>query len=140
MTRTRYGLRGSDAVESLLSAIFSLGGIGYAALGSGQEVLMRTAPGLETGTTAETNFYEELLVNPTLLGLASQRALLDCGGLNYIAIGYGDFTQLILPIQGGHLSVGVSRKANPGELAARIRPIVMRCGLDRKPPAPWLTS
>lgn len=45
---------------------------------------MRTAPGVVTRTTIETNFSEELSVNPSLLALTSRRPDLDGGGLNDI--------------------------------------------------------
>lgn len=138
MARTGYNHHGADAAEALIAALFDLGGIGYVALGNGQEVLMRPAPGLESDTTPESNFYEELLVNPTLLKLASQRGALDCGGLRYIAIGYGDFVQLIMPMQDGHVSLGVSRKAPVAELAARVGAVLEQHGRRWAPPPPWL--
>lgn len=91
-------------------------------------------------TTAETNFYEELLVNPTLLKLASQRADLDCGGLNYIAVGYGDFVQLIMPTKDGHISMGISRKARAGELAARVKAVLQHRGQAWAPAASQLLA
>jgi hypothetical protein len=138
MARTGYGQRGSEAAERLIAAIFDLGGIGYVALNSGQEVIMRTAPGLVSETSAESNFYEELLVNPTLLALAAQRAGLDCGGLNYVAVGYGDFVQLVVPMKNGHLSIGISRKAHAGDLAARVRAVLEQNGMARAAAEPWL--
>jgi hypothetical protein len=87
-------------------------------------------------TTAETNFYEELRVNPSLLKLASQRADLDCGGLNYIAVGYGDFVQLIMLTKDGHISMGISRKVHTGELAARVKSVLQEYGLAWTPAAP----
>lgn len=138
MSRTTYQQPGSERASQLVSEIFALGGIGYVALCSGQEVLLRTAPGMVSTTTEETNFYEELLVNPTLLKLASQRANLDCEGLRYIAIGYGGFVQLIMPMKDGHVSMGISRKANAGELAARVQALLQEHGQAWIPPEPWL--
>ena len=128
MARTNYEQPATADAEQLIQALFDIGGVGYVALGSGQEVLMRSAPGITGETTAETNFYEELLVNPTLLKLASQRAELDCGGLNYIAIGYGHFIQLIMRMEGGHVSLGVSRKTVTGEFAAKVWDVLERLG------------
>jgi hypothetical protein len=138
MSRTTYEHPGSEKATKLLSAIFELGDIGYVALCCGQEVLLRPAPGLVSTTTDETNFYEELLVNPTLLKLASQRANLDCEGLRYIAIGYGRFVQLIMLMKDGHVSMGISRKANTGELAARVQALLQAHGRAWVPPEPWL--
>lgn len=128
MPRTDYQQPATSDAEQLIQALFDIGGVGYVALGSGQEVLMRSAPGITGETTAETNFYEELLVNPTLLKLASQRAELDCGGLNFIAIGYGHFIQLIMRMKDGHVSLGVSRKTAVGEFAAKVRDVLERLG------------
>jgi hypothetical protein len=140
MGRTTYEQHASDRAQELITDIFKLGGIGYVALCCGQEVLLRQAPGMVSRTTAETNFYEELLVNPTLLKLASQRADLDCGGLNYVAIGYGDFVQLIMLTKDGHVSLGISRKAHTGELAARVKAVLQEHGQAWTPPAPWLLA
>lgn len=125
--------------EALIAELFALGGVGYVALGSGPEVVMRHAPGLQTATTDESNYFEELLVNPTLLKLASQRGGLDCGGLDHIAVGYGDFTQLILRMDGGHVSLGVSRRANARDIAARARGVLERHGRAETPPPRTLT-
>lgn len=138
MPRTTYDQPGSERADQLLTELFALGGIGYVALCSGQEVLLRTAPGMVSTTTEETNFYEELLVNPTLLKLASQRANMDCEGLRYIAIGYGKFIQLIMLMKDGHVSLGISRKANTGELAARVQALLQEHGQVWVPPEPWL--
>ena len=140
MARTTYKQPASDNAERLVSEVFALGGIGYVALCSGQEVLLREMPGLSTTTTEESNFYEELLVNPALLKLASQRAHLDCEGLRYIAIGYGEFVQLIMLVKDGHVSLGVSRKANTGELAARVQSLLQQHGRAWEPPEPWLLA
>ena len=129
MARTDYQQPATGDAEQLIQALFDIGGVGYVALGSGQEVLMRSAPGITGETKAQSNFYEELLVNPTLLKLASQRAGLDCGGLNYIAIGYGHFIQLIMQMKDGH----VSRKTATGEFAAKVRDVLER--LERLPRA-----
>jgi hypothetical protein len=138
MARTTYEQLASNKAQQLITEIFKLGGIGYVALCCGQEVLLREAPGMVSCTTAETNFYEELLVNPILLKLASQRADLDCGGLDYIAVGYGDFVQLIMLIKDGHISMGISRKTHAGELAARVKSVLQEHGQTLMPTTPWL--
>lgn len=140
MGKTSYERVGSLKAQSLIDDIFAIGGIGYVALNSGQEVLLRLVPGVVSETSAETNFYEELLVNPTLLKLASQRGELDCGGLNYIAIGYGDFVQLIMLMQGGHVSMGISLRANVGDIAVKVKALLEKHEMTLKPNAPWLFS
>lgn len=128
MPQTDYATPATPAAEALVADLFALGGVGYVALGSDQEVLMRHTPGLETDTTSTSNFFEELLVNPTLLRLAGQRARLDCGDLSYVAVGYGDFTQLILPMENGHVSLGVARTAPVREMAQQVADVLERHG------------
>lgn len=140
MSQTAYDQPATADAEALIADLFALGGIGYVALGAGPEVLMRHAPGLHTTTTAETNFFEELLVNPTLLALASQRGSLDCGGLDHIAVGYGDFTQLIFKMRDGHVSLGISRRAPARDLATRAREVLARHGRALSPPSPQLLA
>jgi hypothetical protein len=140
MPRPTYDQSTGEDVQHLIDDIFKLGLVGYVALTSGQEVLMRLAPGIVSGTTAETNFYEELFVNPALLKLASQRGELDCGGLNYMAIGYGDFTQLIMLMRDGHISMGISRKENPGRVADLVNAVLKKHEQTWSPPDPWLLT
>lgn len=140
MPPATYHQPATPEAEALVSDLFALGGVGYVALGSGQEVLMRAAPGLETDTTPESNFFEELLVNPTLLALASQRGGLDCGGLDYIAVGYGGFTQLILRMKDGHVSLGVSRHAKVREIAERAKAVLSRHDRPAERPRPALLA
>ena len=52
--------------------------IRYVAFGSGQDVVLRERSGLIDASTGESDRYEELLVNPTLLTLAGQRGDIDC--------------------------------------------------------------
>lgn len=75
-------------------------------------------------SAAESDQYEELLVNPTLLKLASQRGDIDCGGMNYIVIRYGNFFQFVLPMTWGHVSVCFEANANPITLGQQVQTIV----------------
>lgn len=116
--------------DALIDDLFALGGVGYVAVGGapGTEPVLRLAPGVVTETTPESNRYEELLVNPTLLTLATRRGQLDCGGLDHVAVGYGDFTQLLVRTADGHVSLGVGRRADARELAARVHEVLHRHG------------
>jgi hypothetical protein len=133
MARTTYETRGTEAEERLIADVLALPKVGWVALGQGQRVLMRPAPGLVTDTSEESSFYEELLVNPTLLKLAGQRGDLDCGGLSYIAIGYGGFIQLIMPMDEGHISIGTSRRTHAPELAEKVRAVLEAHGRAAAP-------
>lgn len=76
-------------------------------------------------SASETDRYEELLVNPGLLTLAGQRGNIDCGGLNHLLIGYGNFYQLVKATEEGHLSVCLDQKSDlnnlPEEIFAFVR-------------------
>ena len=67
-------------------------------------------------------------MNPTLITLASQRGEIDCGGLDYLVVAYGSFFQLVLPVDGGHVSVAIERSQSPFELVGPIRAAVSRDG------------
>ena len=60
---------------------------------------------LQCASRCESDYYEEIIVNPTLILLAKQRGEIDCGGLDAITIQYGNFSQWIRPFHHGHVSV-----------------------------------
>jgi hypothetical protein len=106
---------------SLRDAIFELGPhVRYVAFGSGQDVELRQRDGLANASDAGSDFFEELLVNPTLLTLARQRGELDCGGLRWIVVGYGNFDEVVIPTADGHVSVGIELGADPAAVAQQI--------------------
>ena len=76
--------------------------------------------GVVDASGAESDKYEELIVNPTILTLVKQRGDIDCGGANYVIIRYGNFYQFVAPIEGGHVSVCIEPHANPLVLAEPI--------------------
>lgn len=94
--------------------------IRYAALYKNSELYTKEKSTGEGHSAAESDQYEELLVNPTLLKLASQRGNIDCGGLRYMIIGYGNFYQLVKEVNGGHISVCVHNTADLNELPDQI--------------------
>jgi hypothetical protein len=67
----------------------------------------RERAGLAAASAAEPDRYEELLVNPSILTLARQRGNIDCGGLRYVLVRYGNFFQFVFPFGGGHVSVAL---------------------------------
>lgn len=109
--------KGLDILDSLLD--FS-SDIRYAALYKNSELLTREKRTGEQHSAAESDQYEELLVNPALLKLASQRGNIDCGGLRYMIIGYGNFFQLVKEVNGGHISVCVQKTADLNVLPEQI--------------------
>ncbi len=67
----------------------------------------RERPGVADASAADSDRYEELLVNPTVLTLVRQRGNIDCGGVRYVLIRYGNFFTLVLPVTGGHVGIGL---------------------------------
>lgn len=63
-------------------------------------------------SSSQSDQYEELLTNPILLTAARQRGNIDCGGLNYMIIAYGNFYQLLKEIKGGHISICLQKDTN----------------------------
>ena len=108
--------------EALSEAVFAVSpAIRYVAWGRGQDVQIKERPDLAGASSSESDRYEELLVNPTLLTLARQRGEIDCGGLDYLVVAYGSFFQLVLPLADGHLSVAVERTQPPTDLVEPLR-------------------
>src|SRR5512142_1147310 len=60
----------------------------------------------------ESDKYEEILVNPTVLTLVRQRGNIDCGGVRYVVIRYGNFFQCVFSVAGGHVSVALEPGAD----------------------------
>lgn len=96
--------------RDLATRLFSVSDdVRYVAIyrGEGQPELHQRS-GIEGASESETDRYEELLVNPAILLLASQRGNIDCGGLEYVLIRYGSFFQLVHPSSpGSHVSVAI---------------------------------
>src|SRR5262249_6595949 len=105
---------GDTDFEAFSDDVFAIAGsIRYVAAGHGQQPQMRSRPDLQNASSSNSDLYEELLVNPTLLGLASGRGNIDCGGLRYLIVGYGHFEMLVIPTAAGHVGVGFEVGANP---------------------------
>jgi hypothetical protein len=112
-------------VEELVRAVFALGTqIRYVAVANGQHVTMRQRTDVVAASSSESDRFEELLVNPALLVLTRQRGDIDCGGLRYVIVRYGNFIQVVVPSpDGGHVSVAVEPTHDPisvGDTVARL--------------------
>ena len=97
--------------------------IRYVALYQQGNLTSRQRSALSGASASESDRYEELFVNPALLTLARQRGNLDCGGANFVLVGYGNFYQLVMDIPGGHASVCFELSSNPLSYAEAIRTI-----------------
>jgi hypothetical protein len=79
--------------------------IRYIAIYVNNDLFSKQRDKIANSSSAESDKYEELIVNPTLLTLTRQRGNIDCGGLSFMMIGYGNFYQIIKEIDGGHISI-----------------------------------
>lgn len=99
--------------------------IRYAAVYSNSELLFKQRQQTSDSSSSDTDKYEELLVNPTLLTAARQRGNIDCGGLRFLIVGYGNFYQVVKEIKGGHISIcldkGVDLTNIPGQIVEFLK-------------------
>ncbi len=103
----------------------------YVAIAIGSKISLHERPGISNSSGSESDRYEELLVNPAIILLTQRRGEIDCGGLEYILVRYGNFYQLIHPAAGGHVSVAIEPNSNVEETVHRI------CGVIRQSIATW---
>jgi hypothetical protein len=96
----------------------------YVALYLDGQLMLHERPGLTNTSASESDKYEELIVNPCVLMLVRQRGNIDCGGVKFVAIRYGNFWQTLWPVKGGHVSLGLEPSANPIEYAKAIQTVI----------------
>ena len=112
-------------METLKDQIFALSGdIRYVAIYADGKLISGEKPSLQNTSTSESDKYEELIVNPTLLKLVTQRGNIDCGGVEYVIIKYGSFFEFVMPIKNGHVSVGIEPQSNVLEITSKIQNLV----------------
>ncbi|PWU04305.1 MAG: hypothetical protein C5B52_01725 [Bacteroidetes bacterium] len=116
-------------MEVLKSQIFSISeNVRYVAIYVDNKLISGEKASLKNTSSSESDKYEELIVNPTLLKLVTQRGNIDCGGLDYVIIKYGSFFQFVVPINNGHLSVGIEPNADIMDLTNKILTIIKTSG------------
>ncbi len=93
----------------------------YAAIYADNVLFSKQRDQLPNTSSAESDRFEEMVVNPSLLTLARQRGKIDCGGLDFIMIGYGNFYQVIKEIENGHISICLEKGT---DLAVRLKEIL----------------
>ncbi len=114
----------------MLQDIFELSAaVRYVALRQGSELTLRERAGLQGASSSESDRYEELIVNPTLLTLVQSRGDIDCGGARWVLIRYGNFFEFVRPLPGGHLSVGLEPSADVMHTVDRIERALPELGL-----------
>ncbi len=106
----------------MINKIFKISdSIRYVAIYKDGQLQTQTKNNMEGASSSESDKYEELLANPTMLKVASQRGNIDCGGLDYLLVRYGNFYQFILPVSWGHVSVCIDKEANPIAIGKKIK-------------------
>ncbi len=109
-------------MQQVIDSILTLSeDIRYVAIYSHGELVTSSRPGTAGASSSESDKYEELLVNPTLLTLVNQRGNIDCGGAEFVLVRYGNFYQIVMPIVDGHISICVEPYADPLKLIEPIR-------------------
>lgn len=109
----------------MIEKIFKLSeSIRYVAIYRDGQLESKAKSNMLDASSSESDRYEELLVNPTLLKLASQRGSIDCGGLEYLLVRYGNFFQFVCPTSSGHLSVCIEPDADPIEIGTKIKSLL----------------
>jgi len=116
--------------QQLIETIFSLSNdIRYVAIYSNKKLLTSSRSGTKGASSSESDKYEELLVNPTLLALVKQRGDIDCGGVEFLLVRYGNFYQFVSPIDSGHISICIEPHADPLKLVEPIRSVLNQSDL-----------
>jgi hypothetical protein len=101
----------------------------YAALYTNGKLETSAKAGVAGASAGESDKYEELLVNPAVLKLVTQRGDIDCGGARFAVIRDGNFYQWVKPVRGGHVSVCIDASADPVHTGESLVPILQRHGL-----------
>ncbi len=113
-------------METLRWLLFEEASIRYVARLHEGRVETASRPERSGASSAESDKYEELIVNPTLMTLLRQRGEIDCGGLDFVVIRYGSFFQLVMPTESGHVSVAVESDGDPLTIAELVRTAIGR--------------
>src|SRR5688500_14861031 len=95
--------------------------IRYVALYRGGELASRQRDDAEGAASSESDRYEDLLVNPTLLKLVRLSGENDCGRAQFVVVRYGNLYQLVIDLPDGHVSVCFELGSNPLDHAQTIR-------------------
>lgn len=114
-------------MESLKEKLFAISGdIRYVAIYVNDKLITSQRPGIENTSSSESDKYEELIVNPTLLKLVTQRGNIDCGGAEYVIIRYGSFFEFVMPLKDGHVSVGMELNSDLMKIVPAIQDLVRK--------------
>jgi hypothetical protein len=107
-----------DHLQKTIDQILAVSpAVRYVALYRGGRLTSRQRSAASDASASESDRYEELFVNPTLV---RQRGNLDCGGAQFVLVRYGNFYQLVLDLHDGHVSVCLELASNPLDHADAI--------------------
>jgi len=111
-----------EIMESLLEKIFLISAdVRYVAIYVRGKLISSERPDLRNASSSESDKYEELIVNPTLLKLVTQRGNIDCGGAQFVIIRYGSFYEFVMPFLDGHVSVGIQLTGDPVAVGSSVQ-------------------
>ena len=96
----------------------------YVAVYLDGKVALRSRADVQLLGSNESDQYEEIIVNPTLLKLVTQRGNIDCGGVQHVVVRYGSFAAFILPVDGGHVTASFELDANLDEEIPAITKVI----------------
>ena len=114
-------------MEHLIKTILSLSeGIRYVAIYTDGKLISSAREELQNASSSESDKYEELIVNPTLLKLVTQRGNIDCGGAEFVLIRYGHFFEFVKPVAKGHVSIGIQLNQDPLKLIPLIEDVISK--------------
>lgn len=109
----------------MIDEIFSISDdVRYVAIYRNGQLQSKSKNDTQGASSLESDRYEELLVNPILIKAASQRGNIDCGGLDYMLVRYGNFFQFVLPVSWGHVSVCIEKSADPIAIGMEVRSLI----------------
>ncbi len=114
-------------MDALIEAILAVSPVvRYVATYNSGVLTLRSRPNRAGASSPESDRYEELLVNPTILTLATQRGNIDVGGLRFVLIRYGRMYQLVVPTTWGHVSIAIEPDADPLALVQPLATLLSR--------------
>ncbi len=124
MNENKFSIGKTDS-KQITEKLFAMSEeIRYVAVYCNGKLDSTAKPNLEGASSSESDKYEEIIVNPTLLTLLRQRGEIDCGGVEYVIIRYGNFIQTVHPLPGGHISIAFQPDSNYGRFLPEIRKLV----------------
>ncbi|OQY01817.1 MAG: hypothetical protein B6I26_02300 [Desulfobacteraceae bacterium 4572_130] len=97
----------------------------YVAIYRDGKLETKTKDNTESASSSKSDKYEELIANPVMLKVAYQRGNIDCGGLDYLLVRYGNFFQFILPVSWGHVSVCIDKDADPIAIGNKVKELYL---------------